>query len=296
MDRIPIIDRAGGVLLGMAVSDGWSKTTNLALCVADAAATGIALTDAASLGLLQRNLRELRLQDPAARAPFSRDQLLAISTVVALAYLYDPPAERADALRAVLEAMDDHTRVDGTLLRWVDLVVDVVRTGVVHAEAAVPDAREMEEPVRLAIDVVRQAESTDGDDTERVLAGLDSATSTPAAMGALLGARFGWHAIPQERADRIHGWPDADGKALVGLGLLAARSQPRRSTSTSDPAERWGGTVAIERWDEAHTVHAPATHPEAADESTPARPSTWRRTHVVLTTADADTAMAEVRP
>ncbi len=289
--RVPIIDRAGGVLLGMAVSDGWSSATGLALCVADAAATGIALTDGASLDLLERNLRELHLHMPAARAPYSHDQLLAVSTVVALAYLYDTPAERADATRSVVGAMDEHAIVDGALLRWVDLVAHVVRTGAVPDEGGPSGAREMEEHVRTTVRVIRHAEFTSGDDIARMQAGLDSTMSAPAATGALLGARFGWRAVPKDLADQSRGWPEANGKALIGLALLAARSGPRRPTSIADPDERWGGTVPIERWDEAQPTHTPPTQSGAPDEDT-AGSFTWRRTQVVLTAADADTTTA----
>lgn len=282
-----ISDRAGGVLLGMAIADAWSSPTCVALCVGDAAATGLDLTNDGALGLLRRNLRELRLESHGSGGAFdSIDDILAAATMVALAHLHDTREKRADAARAVIAVVDERTVVDDDVLRWVELVAETVRSG------AVPDssiqsgagAGATAETVDAAVQAVRAGERANGTDGARFTAGLASATRTSAATGALLGARFGWPAVPQELADRARGWPGAGSTALVGLGILAARSQVRPAAPAAVREARTGGVVPVELW--SAWVQSP-TSESAASESASA--SIWRRTQVVLTTSDADT-------
>jgi hypothetical protein len=304
-----INDRAGGLLLGMAVADDWSTATKVALCVGDAAATGLGLTDSGALGLLRRNLRELRLESPASGGALdSIDDILAAAAVVALAHLHDTREKRADAARAVIAVVDEHTVVCDDVLRWVELVAETVRSG------AVPDgsilagagagagagaragagagAGATAETVEAAVQAVRAGERTNGADSARFTAGLApatlaSATRASAATGALLGARFGWQAVPRELADHVSGWPGAGATALVGLGILAARSQVAPAAPAAGREARTGGVVPVELW--SAWVQSAASE-SAASESASA--SIWRRAQVVLTTSDADTATA----
>jgi hypothetical protein len=63
--------------------------------------------------------------------------------------------------------------------------------------------------------------------------------------------------------------------------------------ANSEPSERSGGTVPIEQWDEVtETVPSAGISSGRADQNSDAGTSTWRRSLVVLTTADADTSMA----
>jgi hypothetical protein len=317
-----INDRAGGLLLGMAVADDWSTATKVALCVGDAAATGLDLTDSGALGLLRRNLRELRLESPASGGALdSIDDILAAAAMVALAHLHDTREKRADAARAVIAMVDEHTVVDDDVLRWVELVAETVRSGAVPdgsilsgaaaagagagagagARAGVgagagagagarAGAGATAETVEAAVQAVRAGERTNGADSARFTAGLApatlaSATRASAATGALLGARFGWQAVPRELADHVSGWPGAGATALVGLGILAARSQVAPAAPAAGREARTGGVVPVELW--SAWVQSAASE-SAGSESASA--SIWRRAQVVLTTSDADTA------
>ena len=307
-----VSDRAGGVLLGMAVADAWSSATCVALCVGDAAATGLDLTDDGALGLLRRNLRELRLEGHASGGAFdSIDDILAAATMVALAHLHDTREKRADAARAVIAVVDEHTVVDDDVLRWVELVAETVRSGAVPDSGIQSSATATAETVDAAVQVVRAGEKADGTDSVRFIAALaagtlaagtlTAGTLASAMTGALLGARFGWSAVPEELANQARGWPGAGSTALVGIGILAARDQLRSAESAGDREERSGGVVPIELWnagpENAGAENARSTNARSAvipvpgsDGGGAASPTVWRRAQVVLTTSDADTA------
>jgi hypothetical protein len=291
-------DRAGGVMLGMAIADGWHSATEVALCVGDAAATGLALTDAGTLGLLERNLRALRLERHSPTRSFeSNDELLAATAVVALAHLHDTPQAREEATRAVVATIHPSAVVDHSLLWWVEVVAETVRSGVLPDISRSEDRRDgspggragtVAADVHAAIQAVRRAEQTGDDDAARFAAGLTAVSSAPAATGAVLGSRFGWEALPRELAEKAHGWPEAGKQDLVGIGLLALRRQAR-ATDASRAEERSGGTVPIERWDDfQESVPSTGIRAAVAAEGGP-ESSSWHRTLVALTAADADT-------
>ena len=280
----PQSDRAGGVLLGMAVVDGWSHATELALCVADAAATGRPLTDPLVLDLLRRNVAELRsTQGAAAVATADPDAFLASTAVVALAHLHDSAEERADAARAVAATMNSATPVDDAVLRWIELVVETVRTGGSPGAGAGPAFGAVAAVVDAAIASVVGAElavETGADAFD-----VNASAGAPATRGALLGARFGWRAVPDELARQATGWPGTDARALVGLGIHAARLRRRSIEVARDSADGWGGDLPVGQWNAAtENPHdgVPSVGPEPP-EKTPA----WRRSWVALTPGDA---------
>jgi hypothetical protein len=291
----PTTDRAGGVMLGLAVAEGWSAATEIALCVGDAAATGLPLTDEGALGLLGRNVRSLRLERHRPNGALDVDELLGVVAVIALAHLHDSPKERAEATRAVLAVLDAGAIVDTRILGWGEILAATVREGELPQDFDPNDRRDhgsheshsevMAESIRAAVHAVRVAERVGGSDDARFAAGLGMSIGAVAATGALLGARFGWRAVPRTLADQTHGWPDADSTALIGIGLLAARASETRS----DRAAPAGGVVRIERWDETSDTASPATELTGAEEQgRTSGPRVWRRTQVVLTTSDAD--------
>lgn len=284
-------DRAGGVLLGIGVVDGWSRATELALCVADAAATGRPLTDPLVLDLLRRNVAELRSTQGATGVDLNDpDALLASTAVVTLAHLHDSAEDRADAARAVAATMGAATIVDDTVLRWIELVAETVRTGVVSRAAADPAVGTVAGMVAAVVDAaiasVAEAEVADGTGAGAFDPRASAVAS--AARGALLGARFGWRAVPDELASHAAGWPGTDARALVGLAIHAARLRQRSVEVARDPADGSGGDVPVEQWNastENTGAGTPSTTPEPRDDA-----PRWRRSWVALTSGDAQSS------
>ncbi|SEQ04396.1 ADP-ribosylglycohydrolase family protein [Arthrobacter sp. OV608] len=85
---------------------------------------------------------------------------------------------------------------------------------------------------------------------EAVRGGRD--TDTVAAIaGGLLGAAYGYTAVPFEWRQRLHGWPGLRARDLMGLGMELGRGEGHRSTSWPR-AERhdysmWSRTDALVR-------------------------------------------------
>ena len=280
----PQSDRAGGVLLGMAVVDGWSHATEFALCVADAAATGRPLTDPLVLDLLRRNVTELRsTQRAAAGGTADPDALLASTAVVALAHLHDSAEERADAARAIATTMNSATPVDDAVLRWIELVVATVRAGESPRAGAGPDAGAVAAAVDAAIASVTGAGRTVA--TGADVFGVNASAGAPATRGALLGARFGWRAVPDELARQATGWPGTDARALVGLGIHAARLRRRSVEVARDSADAWRRDLPVRQWNAA-TENSPGGAPSVGPELPEGTPA-WRRSWVALTPGDA---------
>lgn len=275
-------DRAGGVLLGMAVVDGWSRATELALCVADAASTGRSLTEPLVLDLLRRNLRERQpARDEGHHGPVTPDDLLATTAVVALAHIHDGAQERADATAAVAQLLDPAFVRDDALVVWAEIIAETVRDGTIPS-AADPGSGAIAKAVRAALDVGRAAETADPSGATAFLPQAGADSPTPAGAGALLGARFGWGTVPDGLAGSVSGWPGADAQALVGLGLLAARLQRRSVELARTDAELSGGAVLVEDWGD-------LVPEEALTKTVGSTGSTvWRRSPVVLTPSHAE--------
>jgi hypothetical protein len=96
--------------------------------------------------------------------------------------------------------------------------------------------------------------------------------------------------VPRELADHVSGWPGAGATALVGLGILAARSQVAPAAPAAGREARTGGVVPVELW--SAWVQSAASESAGSESagSESAGASIWRRAQVVLTTSDADTA------
>lgn len=78
--------------------------------------------------------------------------------------------------------------------------------------------------------------------------GIGHDTDTVAAIaGALLGARWGVSAIPQEWSSVVHGWPAATTADLVELALLTVRGGPDGSWPDTDRMDyrSWSGVDAF---------------------------------------------------
>lgn len=281
----PQAGRAAGVILGMAVGDGWNHATELALCVADAAATGRALTDTPVLDLIRRNLRELTLgKGSGADALHTTDEMLATTAIVALAHLHDSVAVRAAATEAVLGVLNPALVVEGSVHRWVELIASTIRSGTSPRETWRFESGAIALEITDVVEAVTAADPANGE-VDR--SGVKSATQVPAATGALIGATYGWEAIPDDLAAQATGWPDAGAGALLALGLQIARLQSRSVEPPRDPADNIAGIIPVERWKT--EAEERQTADSRIDESRGGADGTrWHRTNIVLTTGDAN--------
>ena len=273
-------DRAAGLLLGAALADSWSTSTEIALCVADAAATGRPLTDREVVGLVSRNLTLLCQERGPVDTTKTTDALLAATAVVALAHVYDGPEQRARATTAIVAEIDAGANADRLVL-WVDLVAETLRSG------AVPNVLPLSTDASAVVAVVRAAERVSVFAGDQLATGLATISMLPAASGALLGARFGQHAFSRANVSALSGWPGAGAAELAGLGLLALRGAGRMIPDVE--SEIKGSPVPIERWGE--TDHGAAHRPRTpiAEQSTT---TSWRQSHITLTPADAEVSNA----
>jgi hypothetical protein len=248
--------RAGGLLVGIAIADGWRVTTELALCVADAALSGRALTDDAALGLLERNLRALAWErgKTELRLP-PGDPTLAVAAVVALAGSRSSAALRAAATSAVLRTIDAHAVVDEVVRRW----VEEIAAGV-DGEAFDPgEATAATSPHAADAERARSALRSSPDPAEVREAGP--------ATGALVGLHRG-----MATEDGVGGWPGVDLRGVAHIGAELARLLP---PSEDRPVARIpvGGTDG-------------AIPPSGAAASSSTRP--WRVSRVTLPAVDID--------
>jgi len=270
--------RAAGVLLGMAVADGWNHATELAVCVADAAATGRALTDLPVLERLRRNLHALEL----AKGSFhetadSANDVLAASAVVALAHVHDSPSDRMAATTAVLGILNPDLDVDNGIHRWVEIVTSAIRSGQTTNPSSILETGATYAAIADAVKAV----SISGPHGDEFVEAIMTVPGSVAAAGSLIGATHGWEAIPDKLAEGLTGWPESGGAALLALGLQIPRLRARSVQTSRTPAASPDGRIPVERWNsESGRLQVPA-------ELAPAH--LWHRSAIVLTTADAET-------
>lgn len=271
MDQDDTILRAAGLLIGLALADEWSATTEIALCVADAAATGLPLDDPRAIDLLWRNLRDRRATAPGGELgdAVSADALLAACAVVALAHHRDTRDEQESALRAVLAVLGSPLSAEPEHLLWTETVAALM-----NAESFDVARRLREEftltSLRAVADAVQTASAPPAaspqDVTEAALDPLSSAMRiAPGATGALVGALFGIGALPGARVARLSGWPDADGAALVQIARDVAARRERGLPGVGLP------------------VAGPAAEPGPAPLDPTGDGSRWRVVRVALT-------------
>lgn len=245
-------NRAGGVLLGAALADGWSSAIEGALCVADVAATGVILSDRLALELLERNLETARRENRQVDEFFSLDGLHLAGAVVALASFRDDSETRAQSADSVLASLSVHSKsrlpiTRDDFLGWIELVNETLWTG---------------------------------NSSERFATGLRSVSGLPAASGALLGARDGWQSLPDDRSLLLTGWPGAGSTALIGLGVLAVQV-PRRTDRSRPSDKRHRLPLSTESWPQLESRRDAARR-------TPEFSSRWRVSHTVLVGAETD--------
>lgn len=215
-------ERAAGLLVGLALADGWSRATETALCVADAVATGLPLDDERALDLLRRNIRSMHDATHATGAnPASGDAVLAACAVFAVAHHREKRAEWEAALEAMLDVLEVPIAARDGLSSWADSIAELITTG---AWGWLDPEQTSHWSTTLRA-IAETCAALEADDTSRQSEPISRVLFTesealrlaPAATGAIAGALMDVEALPEEMMSRLNGWPDADGASLVSI-------------------------------------------------------------------------------
>lgn len=271
MDQATDTTRALGLLVGLALGDGWSGVTEIALCVADAAATGLPMDDPRSVDLLQRNLRERRATASSSTIDVDADDAaFAAGAIVAMAHRHDAPTQLSNALSAVLGTLEVPVSSRPQVFAWVTALAETISTGRFDVTSLGEQRRWSSSLQAIAGAMHSSGGYSSADVRARVRStlapGALASSGLPEWTGALVGAIVGLHLLPGERVAALSGWPDADAQALL-----------RVAASVAAPRERGAAGIPI-------SIGARSTTRTAgAAESLSTLEAVWRVTHVSLT-------------
>lgn len=275
MDQATDTTRALGLLVGLALGDGWSGVTEIALCVADAAAPGLPLDDPRSVDLLQRNLRERRATASSSTIDVDADDAaFAAGAIVAMAHRHDAPARLSNALSAVLGALDAPVSSQPQVLAWATTLAETISTGRFVA-TSLGEQQRWSSPLQAITGAMHSSGGYSSADVRArvrstLAPGALASSGLPAWTGALVGAIVGLHLLPAERIAALSGWPDADAEALL-----------RVATDVAAPRERGAAGVPV------GIGVRPATKTDESVESLSPPEATWRVSHVALASIES---------